>query len=86
MAYGIVISASSCSVMLRKVSAVCAFLSVLLYCFNIMCIELNTVHAMNRLLAKVEQCALYHGLNFNRTKCVNMIFHCKEKRNTRTDH
>ena len=39
----------------------------------------NNVNAMNRLLAKVEKCAKYHGLSFNKTKCVSINFHCQEK-------
>ena len=39
----------------------------------------NNVNAMNRLLTKIEKCALYHGLGFNKAKCVSMNFHCTEK-------
>ena len=30
---------------------------------------------MDKLIAKIEICAQYHGLNFNKTKCVSMNFH-----------
>jgi retron-type reverse transcriptase len=39
----------------------------------------NNVNAMNRLLRNVERCARYHGLNFNKDKCVSMNFHCDAK-------
>ncbi len=40
---------------------------------------INNVNAMNRLLAQIEKCAGYHGLNFNKGKCVSLNFHCKDK-------
>lgn len=39
----------------------------------------NNVNAMNRLLAKIEKCAVYHGLNFNKTKCASLNFHLPQK-------
>ena len=39
----------------------------------------NNVNAMNRLLRNVEKCARYHGLSFNKDKCVSMNFHCEAK-------
>ena len=39
----------------------------------------NNINAMNRLLAKIEVCAQYHGLNFNKDKCVSMNFHVAQK-------
>lgn len=41
----------------------------------------NNVNTMNRLLAKVEKCATYHGLAFNKAKCINMNFHTNQKQN-----
>ncbi len=35
----------------------------------------SSVHAMNRLIAKIGKCAGYHGLNFNKNKCVSTNFH-----------
>ena len=39
----------------------------------------NNVSTMNRLLATIEKCALYHGMGLNKTKCVSLTFHCKER-------
>ena len=39
----------------------------------------NNVNAMNRFLRNVEKCARYHGLSFNKDKCVSMNFHCEAK-------
>lgn len=39
----------------------------------------RSVTAMKKLLAKIEQCANYFGLNFNKTKCVSMNFHTNRK-------
>jgi len=39
----------------------------------------RSVTAMNKLLAKIKQCANYFGLNFNKTKCVSMNFHTNRK-------
>ena len=50
----------------------------LLYADDTVLITKN-VNAMNRLLKKVEQCALYHGLNFNKQKCVSFNFHTNER-------
>ena len=46
----------------------------LLYADDTVLITKN-VNAMNRSLKKLEQCALYHGLNFNQQKCVSFNFH-----------
>ena len=34
----------------------------------------NNTNAMNRILAKIEKCAEYFGLKFNKTKCVAMNY------------
>ena len=39
----------------------------------------NNVHAMNRLLLKIEEHASYYGLAFNKTKCVSLNFHLARK-------
>ena len=39
----------------------------------------NNINAMNRLLAKIEKCAMYYGINFNKTKCVSFNFHVDGK-------
>ena len=39
----------------------------------------NNVNAMNRLLVKIEEHALYYGLAFNKTKCVSFNFHTSRK-------
>lgn len=46
----------------------------LLYADDTVLLTTN-VSTMNRLLAKVEKCANYHGLNFNKNKCVSVNFH-----------
>ena len=39
----------------------------------------KNVNAMNRFLAKTEECALYHGLTLDKTECVSLSFNCDEK-------
>ena len=39
----------------------------------------NNINAMNRFLAKVEDCAAYFGLKFNKTECVAFNFHVDGK-------
>ena len=39
----------------------------------------NNVNAMNRLIGKIETRADYYGLNFNKGKCVAMVFNSVNK-------
>ncbi len=39
----------------------------------------SNVSATNRFLARNGKCAKYHGLNFNKNKCVSMNFHTTHK-------